>query len=117
MYKRQTQERAIVLGVIIAFVIVIGMAWLLLKFSARLPIPKLFKISSIVMGALAVILAGKGIHSFQETGHSSIHGLAFLPRFELIGFFPTIETLAAQAIVLAIVVYIMTSRNSVKKAA
>ena len=111
-----TQERAIILGVVIAFVIVIGMAWVLLKFSARLPIPKLFKISSIVMGALAVILAGKGIHSFQETGHSSIHGLAFLPRFELIGFFPTIETLAAQAVVLAVVVYIMTSRNGAKKA-
>jgi len=110
------QERAIVLGVVIAFVIVIGMAWVLLKFSARLPIPRLFKISSIVMGILAVILAGKGVHSFQETGHSTIHGLAFVPRFELLGFFPTAETLLAQAIVLGIVIYIMQSVNKVKAA-
>ena len=105
------QERAIILGVIIAFVIVISMAWLLLRFSAKLPIPKLFKISSIVMGALAVILAGKGVHSFQETGHAGIHGIPFLPRFELIGIFPTVETLMAQFLVLGIVIYVMRYVN------
>ena len=110
------QENAIIAGVVIALVLVISMAWVLLKFSARLPIPKLFKISSIVMGVLAVILAGKGIHSFQETGHSSIHGVPLLPRIELLGIFPTIETLAAQIIVLAVVVYIMKSVNKVKTA-
>jgi high-affinity iron transporter len=111
------QEHAIILGVIIAFIIVIGMAWVLLKFSARLPIPKLFKISSIVMGALAVILAGKGIHSFQETGHLPIHGLTFLPRaelFELFGIFPTVETLIAQLLILGIVIYIMKYVNRTK---
>jgi len=105
------QERAIILGVIIAFVIVISMAWLLLRFSAKLPIPKLFKISSIVMGALAVILAGKGIHSFQETGHIGSHGIPLLPRFELIGIFPTAETLLAQFVVLGIVIFVMRSVN------
>lgn len=105
------QERAIILGVIIAFVIVISMAWLLLRFSAKLPIPKLFKISSIVMGALAVILAGKGVHSFQETGYAGIHGIPLLPRFELIGIFPTVETLLAQFIVLGIVIYVMRYVN------
>jgi len=108
------QDQAIILGVVTALVIVIGLAWLLLKFSARLPIPKLFKISSIVMGALAVILAGKGVHSFQETGHSPIHGIAFMPRWEyleLLGIFPTIETIAAQVLVLGIVVYVMKYVN------
>jgi high-affinity iron transporter len=110
------QENAIVAGVIIAFVMVIGMAWVLLRFSAHLPIPRLFKISSIVMGALAVILAGKGVHSFQETGHCTIHGIPLLPRFELIGIFPTLETLLAQLIVLGIVVYIMKYLNKGKPA-
>jgi high-affinity iron transporter len=112
-------EKAIIAGVVIAFVIVIAMAWLLLRFSARLPIPKLFKISSIVMGALAVVLAGNGIHSFQEAGHSSIHGISFMPRvelFELFGIFPTVETLVAQITVLAIVVYVMKYANRVKPA-
>jgi high-affinity iron transporter len=113
------QEKAIILGAVIALTIVIGMAWVLLKFSAKLPIPKLFKISSIVMGALAAILAGKGVHSFQETGHSSIHGISFLPRlefFELLGVFPTVETLVAQLLILGIVIYVMKYVNRVKTA-
>ena len=108
------QEKAIVLGVVIAFVIVISLAWIVLKFSAKLPIPKLFKISSIVMGALAVILAGKGIHSFQETGFVAIHGYGFLPRVDLLGVFPTLETLGAQAVVLVIVIYVMKFVNGAK---
>jgi high-affinity iron transporter len=108
------QEHAIILGVVVAFIMVIALAWVVLKFSAKLPIPKLFKISSIVMGALAVILAGKGVHSFQETGYITIHGYGFLPRVELLGIFPTIEALGAQVVVLLIVIYVMKFVNRTK---
>jgi high-affinity iron transporter len=108
------QEHAIILGVVVAFILVIALAWIALRFSARLPIPRLFKISSIIMGALAVVLAGKGIHSFQETGNIGIHGFAALPRIELLGIFPTAETLAAQAIILCVVVYIFRFSNQKK---
>ncbi len=104
------QEKAILLGVVTAFVLVIVMAYVVLKFSARLPIPKLFKISSIVMGILAVILIGKGVHSLQETGIIPIHGIASLPHVELLGLFPTVETLASQLVVLLIVLYMMGYR-------
>jgi high-affinity iron transporter len=108
------QEHAIILGVVVAFIMVIALAWVVLKFSAKLPIPKLFKISSIVMGALAVILAGKGVHSFQETGYITIHGYGFLPRVELLGIFPTTEALGAQVVVLLIVIYVMKFVNRTK---
>lgn len=113
------EEEPIIAGVVVAFAMVIGFAALVLKFSARLPIPKLFKISSMVMGLLAVVLAGKGIHSFQETGHIAIHGLGFMPRlevFELLGIFPTIETLLAQSVVLGILFFVMRTANKPKAA-
>jgi len=96
------QSNAIALGVIMAFVIVIVLAAILLNFSTKLPVPKLFKISSFVMGLLAIVLAGKGVHSLQETGYAPIHGLPVF-RVELIGLFPTVETCVAQLIVAAIV--------------
>jgi len=99
------QSNAIVLGVISAFVIVIVLAVVLLKFSAKLPIPQLFKVSSAVMSLLAVILAGKGVHSLQETGWIPIHGV-HLMRLELIGLFPTIETCIAQAVVILVLVFV-----------
>jgi high-affinity iron transporter len=109
------QGNAIALGVTLAFVIVIVLAFVLLRFSAKLPIPKLFRFSSLVMGLLAFVLAGKGVHSLQETGHSPIHGIHFM-RVELLGIFPTIETCAAQLVILVLLVFIWNSgKQPVKK--
>lgn len=98
-----TQDHAIALGVISAFVIVLLLAVFVLKFSARLPIPQLFKASAFIMGALAVVLAGKGIHSFQETGALPVHGIPMF-RWELAGIYPTLETCLAQLAVLLAVI-------------
>jgi high-affinity iron transporter len=108
------QTEAIASGVIFAFAIVVVFAFLVLRFSTRLPIPQLFKISSFVMGVLAIILTGKGIHSFQEVGKVPIHGFQMI-RIELLGIFPTVESIAAQLIVLLVVVVIWNMTLAPKK--
>ncbi len=70
----------------------------LLKFSAHLPIGKFFSWSSILIAVLAVILAGKGAEALQEAGILSVQTLP-LPRIELMGVFPSVQTLLLQAIV------------------
>lgn len=105
------QTAAILSGVIAAFIIVLVFAFLVLQFSTKLPIPKLFKISSLVMAVLALVLVGKGIHSFQVTSVLPIHGLPLF-RFEPIGFYPTVETCLAQLVVLIIVVIIWNASIS-----
>lgn len=106
------QTNAIGLGVVAAFAVVIIMAWLVLRFSTKLPIPKLFKISSIVMGLLAIVLTGKGVHSFQVLNYIPVHGVPMF-RFELLGIFPTVETCVAQlfALMLVIVMWRLTISN------
>ena len=98
------QSNAIGLGVLAAFAVVMVMAWLVLRYSTKLPIPKLFKISSIVMGLLAIVLTGKGVHSFQVLNYIPVHGIPMF-RIELLGIFPTIETCAAQLAALLLVVF------------
>jgi high-affinity iron transporter len=105
------QSNAIIMGIVIAFVIVGILAVFLLRFSAKLPIPKLFKISSFVMGVLAIVLAGKGVHSLQETGIVPIHGLNII-RIELAGIFPTIETCVAQIVVLIALIFMWNTKLS-----
>ncbi|HVI55987.1 MAG TPA: cytochrome c/FTR1 family iron permease [Luteibacter sp.] len=79
-------------------------AWALLRYSRMLPIGKFFNYSSWLMAILTVVLAGKGIAALQEAGVVGIRPLAGLPRVELIGVFPTVQSVAAQAImVLALV--------------
>ena len=109
------QDHAIALGVVSAFVLVLLLAFYVLKFSARLPIPQLFKASALIMGVLAVMLAGKGIHSFQETGALPVHGVPMF-RWELAGIYPTLETCLAQLTVMLAIVLIwrFSSRTNSK---
>ena len=68
------------------------------------------------MSILAVILAGKGVHSLQETGWSPIHSFPVM-RLELIGVFPTLETCLAQGVILLILVFVWNATGLIKKKA
>ena len=50
---------------------------------------------------LAVVLAGKGIAALQEAGLIGIEPLTYVPRITLLGVFPSVETIAAQIVILA----------------
>jgi high-affinity iron transporter len=71
-------------------------AWMLLGFSRRLPIAKFFQYSSWLMAVLTVVLAGKGLSALQEAGIVGIVPLPAVPRIELVGLYPTLQTVAAQ---------------------
>lgn len=100
----ESSKNAMVTGVVTSVALVILIAWAILKFSAKLPVRKLFEASAVMMAALAVILSGKGIHSFQETGVISVTTPPIAPRFDLLGLYPTWETILTQVAVLITVV-------------
>ena len=79
-------------------------AWIMLRFSARLPITQFFSWSSILIAILAVVLAGKGIAGLQEAGILGVVPLANVPRIALLGLFPTTETVLAQAAAILVLV-------------
>ncbi len=68
------------------------------------PSGSLFRYSSWLMAALTVVLAGKGVAALQEAGWIDIAPLSFVPRLSIIGLFPTLETIAAQILVLVALV-------------
>ena len=76
-------------------------AWAMLRYSRRLPIGKFFTYSSWLMAVLTVVLAGKGIAALQEAGIVSIAPLRLVPRISLVGLFPTMQTVAAQVLMIA----------------
>jgi len=97
-------KTAMLAGVTGSLVAVFIMAWLLVRFSAKLPIRKLFSVSSILLIGLALILTGKGFHSLQETGALSVTALPFSLRWDFVGVYGTVETLFSQLVVLAIAI-------------
>ena len=50
-----------------------------------------------LIAVLAVVLAGKGVAALQEAGMVGVTPLAGLPRSPMLGLYPTLETLLAQA--------------------
>jgi high-affinity iron transporter len=99
-------ETAMLSGVISAFMVVFASSFVFLKFSKRLPVRRLFGITSLIMVVLAIILTGKGLHALQETGILSISPSPIPFRFDLVGFYPTLETFLSQALVLILCVSI-----------
>ena len=72
---------------------------LLGRFGRRLAPAKLLTISGSLLCVLAVVLAGKGVHALQEAGVLTITPVA-VPRLELLGVFPSIESVLGQVLVL-----------------
>ena len=90
-------------GALAAICIVIFVSNLLLKFSVKIPIKKLFQYSAIIIMILAVVLAGQGVHAFQESGWMSVSSVKLNFHSSILGIYPTIQTYLAQLIVLIII--------------
>jgi len=100
----QGEGVAMLAGAAAAIVFLAGIAWVMLRYSRRLPIGKFFSWSAILMAALAVVLTGKGVAGLQEAGLVDVRSAA-VPRIDILGLYPTWEGVIAQSLViLALVV-------------
>ena len=97
----QGNGSAILAGALSACAALAIIAWAMLRYSRRLPIGKFFTYSSWLMAVLTVVLAGKGISALQEAGIVNIAPLRSVPRISLVGLFPTVQTIAAQLLMIA----------------
>jgi high-affinity iron transporter len=95
---------ALLAGALAAVGLLALIAWAMLRFSTSLPITKFFAWSSILIAVLTVVLAGKGVAGLQEAGIIGVQPWAWVPRIEVLGLFPTLQTVLAQAVALAILV-------------
>jgi high-affinity iron transporter len=89
-------------GAATAAALLAAIAILMFRFSRKLPIAKFFAYSSALIAVLAVVLAGKGVAALQEAGMIGVNPLGWAPRVEILGLYPTLEGLAAQAATLAV---------------
>jgi high-affinity iron transporter len=112
-------REAAILGGAASAVVVLGViAWAMLRYSRKLPIGTFFRYSSILMAVLAVVLAGKGVAALQEAGLLGVTTLDWVPQIDLLGLYPTLQVVAAQALaVVALVVGFRMGSSPPKPAA
>ncbi|MFN3388250.1 MAG: FTR1 family protein [Allosphingosinicella sp.] len=87
---------ALAAGAAVALALLAVIAIAMFRFSKRLPITKFFAYSSALIAVLAVVLAGKGVSALQEAGWIAMTPLPGAPRVEILGLYPTLESLGAQ---------------------
>ncbi|NQV53930.1 MAG: FTR1 family protein [Flavobacteriales bacterium] len=100
---RESSNIGVLVGTLSSAVLLFFIAWAMLRWFKRLPISKVFLYSSIVVLALAFILAGGGVHAIQEGGYLDIHSFPINIRLSLIGLYPTYETIATQVLVFGLI--------------
>ncbi|MBP1126768.1 MULTISPECIES: cytochrome c/FTR1 family iron permease [Pseudomonas] len=103
-------HNAVLAGGATALVLLVGLAWVILRGSARLPLALFFGINAALLCALSVVFAGHGVKALQEAGVFGTRPVAFF-EFDWLGIHADAYSLSAQAVaILAIVVLYRRSR-------
>lgn len=94
----------LLLGLTLAIVLLLALAFVMIKASGKLPISKMFFVLSWLIYALAFKMLGVSIHALQITNIVPNHIIDFIPTIEWAGIYPSIEVLSAQLAYIIIVV-------------
>ena len=88
-------------GLISALLLLIALAWIILRASVKLPLRLFFSASGIVLIVLAVVFTGQGVAALQEAGKIGAEAVSLI-TVPMLGIYSTVQTLAAQAAVITL---------------
>ncbi|UVL29345.1 cytochrome c/FTR1 family iron permease [Pseudomonas donghuensis] len=92
-------HNAVLAGGATALVLLVGLAWVILRGSAKLPLALFFSINAALLCALSVVFAGHGVKALQEAGVFGTRPVAFFD-FDWLGIHADAYSLAAQVVAL-----------------
>jgi len=96
-------HNAVLAGGATALVLLVVLAWVILRGSAKLPLSLFFSINAGLLCALSVVFSGHGVKALQEAG---IFGTRPVPFFEFdwLGIHADAYSLSAQALAIAAII-------------
>ncbi|MGL6245814.1 FTR1 family protein [Pseudomonas sp.] len=97
-------HNAVLAGGATALVLLVGLAWVILRGSQKLPLSLFFSINAGLLCALSVVFAGHGVKALQEAGIFGTRPVPFFD-FDWLGIHADAYSLSAQAVaIIAIIV-------------
>ncbi|HLB55297.1 MAG TPA: FTR1 family protein, partial [Gemmatimonadales bacterium] len=92
-----------ILGGILAGGAVLAVVYIAInRFGVRLPLKPLFGVTGTLLYYMAFVFAGKGMAELQEAGAIGLTPVVGAPRIPALGIYPTLESLALQAVLLVL---------------
>ncbi|MEW5543985.1 FTR1 family protein [Pseudomonas soli] len=98
-------HQVVLAGGATALVLLVGLAWVILRGSAKLPLSLFFSINAALLCALSVVFAGHGVKALQEAGVLGTRPVAFF-EFDWLGIHADLYSLSAQAVALLAIVFL-----------
>ncbi len=98
-------------GVPLALGILVGLAALAViftlfyRYGMRIPMRPFFAVTSILLYYMAFVFMGKGIRELQEANVLPITVVPSAPHVDAMGIYPSMETLTAQGILIALLLF------------
>jgi high-affinity iron transporter len=109
------QVLPVIAGLVAALAVLLLVSAAMLRYAVRLPIGTFFSAGSLLMAALAVILAGNAVASLQEAGWLPITPVAFV-TIQWLGIHPNVQAIGTQ-VALTLLVVAMLRASSRRSAA
>lgn len=105
------------LGIVAGSIVLAVIFTLFYRFGMRIPMRPFFTVTSVLLYYMAFVLIGKGIRELQEGNVVGVTVMRGMPSFPSMGIFPSMETLVAQGIMLALFVFMLVKTFMPQKAA
>ena len=95
------------LGIVVGFAALAVIFTLFYRFGVRIPMRPFFTVTSVLLYYMAFVFVGKGIRELQEGNVVPITVMKGMPSMPSLGVFPSMETLAAQGILLVLFLFMV----------
>ncbi|HEX7065909.1 MAG TPA: FTR1 family protein [Bacillales bacterium] len=93
----------LILGIVVAFVILLALAFAIIKFSIKLPVRGLFLGITVLIYYIAFKFTGESVHALQVVNAVPAHPATWIPAAGWLGMYPTWETMSAQLLLLLLI--------------
>ncbi len=92
-------------GFVFGAIVILALAYAILKLQLKLPLNRIFAITSFMLYVLSFIFLGQGIRELQEANVVPATNLPFIPAIDFLGIYPTLETTLAQLVLIVLAVF------------
>lgn len=108
-------------GVILGIMALVAFAIIIYILKVKLKPKTFFAITNVILNITAVALIGKAVLEFQSAGIIPVDIIDFLPSIDILGIYPTVQTILAQFALLVFLIsttayYLMKSQQRQEKA-
>jgi high-affinity iron transporter len=95
------------LGILVGFVALAVIFTLFYRYGVRIPLRPFFAVTSVLLYYMAFVFMGKGVREFQEGNVVPITVIPNGPHVDTMGIYPSVETLAAQGLLVVLLIFAM----------